>query len=216
MLRRACTEAKRWEACGWPSTSRRSSSATRIFVANVIRIIQETDFDPTRLELELTEGVLIEDADAAEAAMMDMRAHGVGLALDDFGSRLFEPDLSAPLRLRQDQDRPLLPRIHGSDRRIRDPRALDGASGPARSACVSAQKASRTAEQHRFLQAIGCHELQGFLFSRACRPPRSTACSRWTTPSPKRFRRPEADGELANRSPSALRCSPRRTVRGCR
>jgi hypothetical protein len=38
-----------------------------------------------RLELELTEGVVVEDADAAERAISELRAMGVRFALDDFG-----------------------------------------------------------------------------------------------------------------------------------
>src|SRR5215203_4983136 len=58
----------------------------RDFVASVMQVLKETGFEANRLEIELTEGVLVEDADAAEAAMMNLRDLGVNLALDDFGT----------------------------------------------------------------------------------------------------------------------------------
>ncbi len=48
--------------------------------------MHEEQIDPTRIELELTEGVIVEDADAAENAMMELRAVGLRFALDDFGT----------------------------------------------------------------------------------------------------------------------------------
>ena len=52
----------------------------------VERTLKETDFDPARLELELTESVLLGNVDTAEAAMLRLKALGVRLALDDFGT----------------------------------------------------------------------------------------------------------------------------------
>ena len=65
--------------------SRRFSSGKREFVASVEAIIAETSIDPSRLELELTEGVIISDADLAERSIFDLRAMGIRMALDDFG-----------------------------------------------------------------------------------------------------------------------------------
>ena len=56
------------------------------FVEVVERILHETHFDPSRLELELTESVLLGNVDTAEAAMLRLKALGVRLALDDFGT----------------------------------------------------------------------------------------------------------------------------------
>ena len=61
------------------------------------------------VELELTEGVLVEDADAAENAHDGAARARPALRARRFRHRLFVPDLSAALRLRQDQDRPVLP-----------------------------------------------------------------------------------------------------------
>ena len=56
------------------------------FVSMVERILTETGFDPKRLELELTETTLLGNVESAEASMRRLKALGVQLALDDFGS----------------------------------------------------------------------------------------------------------------------------------
>ncbi|MFJ5370290.1 putative bifunctional diguanylate cyclase/phosphodiesterase, partial [Bosea sp. CER48] len=166
VLRRACFEAKRWPNIRLAVNVSPIQFRHKDFVANVIRIIDETAFDPAQLELELTEGVLIEDADAAESAMMDIRAHGVGLALDDFGT-----GYSSLIYLRRfafDKikiDRSFLEYMEATGESAILVHSM-AHLGRALGLRVCAEGVE-TVEQHRFLQAIGCHELQGFLFSKA-------------------------------------------------
>ncbi|MCO5092245.1 EAL domain-containing protein [Bosea sp. (in: a-proteobacteria)] len=166
VLRRACTEARRWKGLRLAVNVSPIQFRHRDFVANVIRTIAETDFDPARLELELTEGVLIEDADAAETAMMNIRAHGVGLALDDFGT-----GYSSLIYLRRfafDKikiDRSFLEYMEATGESAILVHSM-AHLGRALGLRVCAEGVE-TAGQRRFLQAIGCHELQGFLFSKA-------------------------------------------------
>jgi EAL domain-containing protein (putative c-di-GMP-specific phosphodiesterase class I) len=166
VLRKACLEAKRWKGIRLAVNVSPIQFRHKDFVSNVIRIIEETDFDPAQLELELTEGVLIEDADAAETAMMDIRAHGVGLALDDFGT-----GYSSLIYLRRfafDKikiDRTFLEYMEEAGESAILVHSM-AHLGRALGLRVCAEGVE-TAEQHRFLQAIGCHELQGFLFSKA-------------------------------------------------
>ncbi|WP_332685048.1 putative bifunctional diguanylate cyclase/phosphodiesterase [Bosea sp. (in: a-proteobacteria)] len=170
VLRRACEEALNWPGIKLAVNVSPIQFRHKDFVASVIRILEETGFDPARLELELTEGVVVEDADAAENAMMDLRAHGIGLALDDFGT-----GYSSLIYLR----RFAFDKIK-IDRSFLEYMETTGESailvhsvvhlGRALGLRVCAEGVE-TAEQHRFLQAVGCHELQGFLFSKGV-PPR--------------------------------------------
>lgn len=165
VLRRACTEAKRWEGIRLSVNVSPIQFRHKDFVASVLRIVEETGFDPALLDLELTEGVLVEDADAAETAIVDLRSQGIGLALDDFGT-----GYSSLIYLR----RFAFDKIK-IDRSFLEYMETTGESailvhsiahlGRALGLRVCAEGVE-TAEQHRFLQAIGCHELQGFLFSR--------------------------------------------------
>ena len=137
-----------------------------VTTTTVARIVDEEGIDPTRVELELTEGVLVEDADAAEGAMMDLRALGLRFALDDFGT-----GYSSLIYLR----RFAFDKIK-IDRSFLEAMETTGESailvhsvvhlGRALGLTVTAEGVE-TPEQQRFLQAVGCHQLQGFLF---CRP----------------------------------------------
>lgn len=169
VLRRACQEARRWPQLKLAVNVSPIQFRHKDFVTSVIRILDETGFEPARLELELTEGVVVEDADAAENAMMDLRAHGVSLALDDFGT-----GYSSLIYLR----RFAFDKIK-IDRSFLEYMESTGESailvhsvvhlGRALGLRVCAEGVETT-EQHRFLQAVGCHELQGFLFSKGVPP----------------------------------------------
>lgn len=56
------------------------------FASQVATALRDSGLPASRLELELTEGVLIRDAQAAQACIAEIRAFGVGVALDDFGT----------------------------------------------------------------------------------------------------------------------------------
>ena len=56
------------------------------FVAEVATILQETGIAPARVNLELTESVLMDDADAAVATIRRLKHLGVKVVIDDFGT----------------------------------------------------------------------------------------------------------------------------------
>ena len=165
VLRRACTDAARWRGVRVAVNVSPVQFRQPDFVASVARILHETGLDPTRLELELTEGVIIEDAEIAENAIIELRAMGVRLALDDFGT-----GYSSLIYLR----RFAFDKIK-IDRSFLESMEETGEStilvhsivhlGRALGLTVTAEGVE-TADQHRVLQAMGCHEMQGFYFSK--------------------------------------------------
>jgi EAL domain-containing protein (putative c-di-GMP-specific phosphodiesterase class I) len=56
------------------------------FVATVIEVLKQYQFDPARLKLELTESVVLNDVKDVIQKMHDLKALGVGLSMDDFGT----------------------------------------------------------------------------------------------------------------------------------
>jgi diguanylate cyclase len=165
VLRRVCEDSHRWPGVRLAVNVSPVQFRQRDFVNDVLSVVKGAKCDPGRIELELTEGVVVEDADAAEAAMMRLRAHGFNLALDDFGS-----GYSSLIYLR----RFAFDKIK-IDRSFLESMEATGESailvhsivhlGRALGLTVTAEGVE-TKEQHRFLQALGCHELQGYLFSR--------------------------------------------------
>jgi diguanylate cyclase (GGDEF)-like protein/PAS domain S-box-containing protein len=80
------------EAATWAEPLRISVNISAIefqsgdLVGRVEAVLAETGLDPERLELEITEGVMVTDADRAMATFAKLRALGVRIALDDFGT----------------------------------------------------------------------------------------------------------------------------------
>jgi diguanylate cyclase (GGDEF)-like protein len=165
MLRRACLDGGNWPGLTVavnvsPLQFRRSD-----FVDVVERILKETDFDPGRLELELTESTLLGNLETAELSMLRLKAIGVRFALDDFGT-----GYSSLLYLRRFPFDKL--KIDSSFVRSIET-APDAAAivhavvslGRGLGMRVTAEGVEN-AEQHLFLRAAGVHSMQGYRFGR--------------------------------------------------
>jgi diguanylate cyclase (GGDEF)-like protein len=80
------------EAANWPEQVRIAVNLSPIqfndphIVDTVAAILSEYDFKPSRLELEITEGVFLADSDATDGTFTRLKSLGVRLALDDFGT----------------------------------------------------------------------------------------------------------------------------------
>lgn len=93
VLREACWQMRRWND-QFPSNHPLEMSvnlSVRQFrqpdlVEHVAAILKETGLDPSMLQLELTESVLLESYEAALDALKRLKALGIGLKLDDFGT----------------------------------------------------------------------------------------------------------------------------------
>lgn len=163
VLRFACLDGKAWPNISVAVNVSPLQFRQLDFVAVVERILKETGFHPTRLELELTESTLLGNLDNAEAAMRRLKALGVQLALDDFGT-----GYSSLLYLRRfpfDKlkiDRSFVLSIEKAS----DAAAIVHAVvslGRGLGMKVTAEGVE-TAEQHLFLRAAGVHCMQGFRF----------------------------------------------------
>ena len=165
VLRRACMDGKAWPKLPVavnvsPLQFRRSD-----FVDIVERTLNETGFEPGRLELEVTESTLIGNFENAELAMRRLKSLGVRLALDDFGT-----GYSSLLYLRRfpfDKlkiDRSFVRSIEtGSDAAAIVHAIVSLGRGLGMK--VTAEGVE-TADQHLFLRAAGVHSMQGYRFGK--------------------------------------------------
>jgi diguanylate cyclase (GGDEF)-like protein len=166
VLRRACLDGNSWPDLTVavnvsPLQFRRSD-----FYNMVERTLAETGFDPARLEIELTESVLLGNVDSAEAAMLRLKQLGVQVALDDFGT-----GYSSLLYLRRFPFDKL--KIDRSFVRSIE-KAADAAAivhavvslGRGLGMKVTAEGVE-TADQQLFLRAAGVHSMQGYRFGKA-------------------------------------------------
>jgi len=91
VLREACQQARSWQDAGLPPLPISVNvSAVEIrdqgFIRGVRKILSETGLASQHLQLELTEGVLMQDAEATGAVLAALKARGLQLAVDDFGT----------------------------------------------------------------------------------------------------------------------------------
>jgi diguanylate cyclase (GGDEF)-like protein/PAS domain S-box-containing protein len=90
VLRTACEEAARWHAAGHPLRVAVNLSAVQFknsqLVNRIDAILRQTGLAPGLLELEVTEGALMEDNEVTLKTLSALRALGLQLSLDDFGT----------------------------------------------------------------------------------------------------------------------------------
>jgi len=91
VLREACAQAQAWMRAGLPLTTMAVNiSAMEFrnenFLAGIFAILDETGLDPSALELELTESVLMKRAESTQSILKTLRGRGAQLAVDDFGT----------------------------------------------------------------------------------------------------------------------------------
>jgi EAL domain-containing protein (putative c-di-GMP-specific phosphodiesterase class I) len=165
VLRRAVSDAAQWPDLYVSINVSPVQVRNRAFVDTVAAVLRESAFEPSRLVLEMTEGVLIDNPDETTARLQELRALGVRLALDDFGSGY------SSLRYLQ-----TLPfdkvKVDRSFVVALDQSANGGVIIQAIVTLVRALglgvviEGVETEEQRVLLRLAGCNEMQGYLFAK--------------------------------------------------
>ncbi|MGN8345678.1 EAL domain-containing protein [Pseudomonas sp. SMV71] len=174
VLQEACQQSCRWQAQGMrPLCLSVNVSAIdfrqRGFVEGIARTLKETGLDPTQLELEITESVLMQNIDTTVAVLRAIKQLGIRLAIDDFGTgysslsylqkfpvdvlkidQSFVGDLSI-----DSNDAKLVSTIINLGRSLNLHIIAEGVE---------------TLEQLEFLKRHQCEEAQGYFFSKAVEP----------------------------------------------
>ncbi|MEH2609486.1 diguanylate cyclase (GGDEF)-like protein [Bradyrhizobium sp. AZCC 1693] len=169
VLHTACVEA-----ATWPADVRIAVNVSPIqfrsetLSLKVAAALSETGLDPRRLELEITEAVLIADDDAALATLNQLRALGVHIALDDFGTGY--SSLQYLQRFPFDKikiDRSFVKEVTRNSSSASIIRAV--VSIAADRNMITTAEGVETLQQRETVQNLGCTQMQGYLFS-AARP----------------------------------------------
>jgi len=170
VMREACRQMRAWQDAGLPVLPLAVNvSAVEFrdkgFVQGVRAILSDTGLEARYLELELTEGVLMEHAESTASVLRQLKMMGVQLVVDDFGTGysslsylqqfpidILKIDQSFVHRITADpDDSPIVSAIIDMGKNLKQRVIAEGIE---------------TQEQLAFLQAQHCAEGQGYLFSR--------------------------------------------------
>jgi diguanylate cyclase (GGDEF)-like protein len=170
VLRAACKQAANWRRRGFPSLRMGVNLSPvqfhgRGLPLNVACVLDETGLDPRFLELELTESILVRDAEQAIGQLQQLRDLGVFISIDDFGTGFSSLSYVKRLpvdRLKIDQcfvrnvisdpsDRAIIASVIGLGHSLRMKVLAEGIE---------------TIEQLEYLRAAGCDSAQGYYIGR--------------------------------------------------
>jgi diguanylate cyclase (GGDEF)-like protein len=167
VLSRACEEAM-----AWPDSVQVSVNLSPLnlkqptLVATIVRILEHTGLPPRRLVLELTEGLRLERSDNVRVTLLGLKALGVELWIDDFGSSNANLSYLQQLPCKVIKiDRSFLEENDKRRELLSGMISLVHACG-----LRVAAEGVETMEQDQLLQELGCDLSQGFLLAHPMSP----------------------------------------------
>jgi len=170
VLREACTQAHLWrQKFRCPIVVAINISPRQFqhpgFFAGVRRILDETGVAPTDIELEITEGMMLERADKVIALLNELRGLGLRIAIDDFGTGY--SSLSYLTRLPIDRLKIDRAFIQGIAHDPRNASVVQAAISLGHNLGLTVlAEGVETCAQRDWLTALNCDEMQGFVYGR--------------------------------------------------
>ena len=205
VIRTACAEMATWDLAGLPPLSLAVNLSARQFRQPYLaRFIEdalcEAGIDPKRLEVELTESMLMEDNEATNGVLAALAAMGVRVAMDDFGTG--HSSLSYLKRFDIDTlkiDRSFVSELphDPEDKAIATAIVAMGHSLHMKVVAEGVE----TQAQAQCLRELGCDEMQGYLLSRPMPP---AALQAWVTQRRAEQRRRDRVFGYADTEPMTL------------
>jgi EAL domain-containing protein (putative c-di-GMP-specific phosphodiesterase class I) len=165
VLKRACREA-----AGWPSKVKVAVNLSpaqfksKTLLLDVVAALGASGLPASRLELEITETVMLQDTDTTLATLYQLRELGVRISMDDFGTGY--SSLSYLRKFPFDKikiDQSFIRDINSEDESVAIIRAVAGLGSSFGMATTA--EGVETREQLQRLREEGCTEVQGYLFS---------------------------------------------------
>jgi diguanylate cyclase (GGDEF)-like protein len=174
VLRAVCQQFGLWKQAGLPvvpvavnlsGTQFRQQRLQEI----VSQVIQETSMDPTMLELEITESMIMQNQEDAEITLRELRKLGCKISIDDFGTGY--SSLNRLKRFTLDAlkvDRSFITDLNHNPDDMAITKAIIAMARSLELKVVA--EGVETEEQFQFLKEQGCDEIQGFLCGRPMPP----------------------------------------------
>jgi diguanylate cyclase (GGDEF)-like protein/PAS domain S-box-containing protein len=169
VLREACRQARRWSDAGSPAGVSVNVSAIQFaqpdFIETVSAALKSAGLSPDRLDLELTESVILRNIGLGVARIEKLREIGVRVSIDDFGTGYSSLSYLQRMPVHSIKiDRSFVSELDSSEKSvsmIRSVIAMAHALG-----LVVVTEGVETRAQLGLLTDLGCDEVQGFLLGR--------------------------------------------------
>jgi len=172
VLEEACRQAAAWRAeLGACAPIMGVNLSARQFqqpglLTDIRRALRAARLDPSALKLEITESVLMADAQSTVETLQSLKALGIGLAIDDFGTgysslaylKLFPVDT-----LKVDRSF-----VDGLGEDPQDTAIVHSVVALAKALGLVTGEGIETEKQRQLLRDLGCERGQGYLFARPC------------------------------------------------
>jgi diguanylate cyclase (GGDEF)-like protein/PAS domain S-box-containing protein len=170
VLEQACIQIKKWSEIGFDHlTVSVNVSAQQLqrgnFLAMLDRVLKKHQIDPHRLELEITETLLMDETDKVRVILQEIRNRHVTIALDDFGTGYSSLSYLSHYPIDVIKiDRSFVIQMISNPEQKAIVRAILAMSHSLSMKVVA--EGVETIEQAQFLRDEGCDLLQGYLFSK--------------------------------------------------
>jgi EAL domain-containing protein (putative c-di-GMP-specific phosphodiesterase class I) len=176
VLQEACSQSARWaalrEAAGleaWRSSISINVSprqlAEKQFPRQLAGMLRESEVDPDRVWLEITEGTLLRDPDRSIETLRQLRDQGMHISIDDFGTGYSSLSYLKQLPVECLKiDRAFVDGLDKSTESVAIVKAVIALAGALGLECVG--EGVETPEQRAILVELGCEMAQGYLFGR--------------------------------------------------
>ena len=176
VLRTACAQNRAWRDAGLPAVKTAVNLSARQLrtsgiAERVLEIVEATGLPRGCLDLEITEGVLIEDLEGNRGIMSELRAAGVLVSIDDFGTGYSSLNYLSELPIDILKMDGLFVRRLGPGGRSRPYAIAEAIVAMAHSLELKViAECVETNEQLADLRAMRCDVAQGYLFARPLAP----------------------------------------------
>lgn len=170
VLQRACEETRKLHESGFNSLALAVNLSALHFkekniVETVSRVLEKTGFSSGYLELEITEGVLMDDVETSLQLINELKSLGIKISMDDFGTGY--SSLSYLKRFPIDKlkiDRSFIQEIATNESDGAITRTIISMAFNLNMNVIA--EGVETQEQLEFLSAEGCNQIQGYYFSK--------------------------------------------------
>lgn len=165
VLRQACAEATTWAGHIRVAVNLSPAQFRKTLVPTVVRVLAATGLHPDRLELEITESVLLQDSETTMSILRQLHEIGVRISMDDFGTGYSSLSYLQSFPF----DKIKIDRLFVTDLETRSDCAaiVRAVAGLGRSLGIrTTAEGVETREQLEWLRSEACTEAQGYYFSR--------------------------------------------------